>query len=89
MTFPTSLERDIQNRHARRQEQPGRTIQPKPPLARARRLSEDLHHQPMKLSLRKAGGSRHCLDWKRILRRTETAAEPAGRIAVPEICRCS
>lgn len=89
MTFPTSLERDIQNCRARRQKQPGRTVQAKTPLMRSGSFAEDLQHQPMKLPAGKTGGPGHCLDRKRILGRTETAAQPAGGVFVPESCPCS
>jgi hypothetical protein len=43
------FERDVQDGRRRRQKQPRPAIQPQPSLMRARRLPEDLHHQPMKL----------------------------------------
>ena len=38
----------------------------------------------MKLAARKAGGSCHCIDGMRILRRTESPAQTANRVAIPE-----
>ncbi len=43
VTLPSSFESDLQDRRARRQEQPRGTIQPKPPLVRSRSFAEHLH----------------------------------------------
>ena len=80
----SSFESDIQDGRARDQKQPCPAVQSEPALVRSRCLAEHLHHQSMKLPARKAGGSCHCIDGMRILRRTESPAQTADRVAIPE-----
>ena len=77
VTLQPGFESDIQDRRARRQEQPGAAIQPKPPLMRSRRFADHLHRKPMKLPPGKAGGPRHRIDGVRSLRRTEVRGATA------------
>jgi hypothetical protein len=53
------LERDVQDRRARRQKQPGRAIQPHAPLVLGRRFTENVQREAMKLPPGKAGLPRH------------------------------
>ena len=84
MILESSFESDIQDGRARGQQQPCPAVQSEPPLVRSRCLAEHLHHKSMKLPARKAGGSGHCIDGMRVLRRTEYPAQTAHRVAIPE-----
>jgi hypothetical protein len=78
----SSRESDIQDCRMRGQEQPCPAIQAEPALVCSRRLAEHLHHQSVKLPPGKTRGSRHYIYSPRILRRIESAAEPADGIGI-------